>query len=67
MSHNSPNHVVDITDTIDRKIKAIEAHVSQVGHNSELGKRIRDWGSHNAETHGLGSDRFAEVFRVVPL
>ena len=67
MSHNSPNHVVDITDTIDRKIRAIEAHVSQVSHNPDLGKRIRDWGSHNAETHGLGSDRFAEVFRVVSL
>jgi LmbE family N-acetylglucosaminyl deacetylase len=65
MSPNTINHVVDITSTIDRKLAAIKAHVSQTAHSPELDDRIREWGSKNAEAHGLSQGSYAETFRVV--
>lgn len=38
------SHVVDISDTIDRKIEALMCHRSQVGDDAEeLGARVREW------------------------
>lgn len=65
MSHNSPDHVVDITDTFDLKIAALNAHVSQTAHNAELPAMVREWGERNADAHGLPEGRVAEVFRIV--
>jgi len=59
------NHVIDITSTIDRKLKAIKSHVSQTAHAPELDERIREWGARNAEAHGLPKGSLAETFRVV--
>jgi len=65
MSHNAQDHVVDVTETVDKKIAALHAHVSQTAHNPELETMVRAWGERNAEAHGLPQGRVAEVFRIV--
>ncbi|CAB4532259.1 unannotated protein [freshwater metagenome] len=65
MSHNAPDHHIDITDTFDRKIAALHAHVSQTSHNSEMPAMVRAWGERNAAAVGLPEGRIAEVFRIV--
>lgn len=65
MSHNNPNYFVDVTDTFDKKLAALHAHVSQTAHNSEMPNRVREWGERNAEANGLAKGRVAEVFRIV--
>ena len=61
----NPNHFVDITDTFDRKMAALHAHVSQTAHNKELGNMVRGWGERNAQSQGLPEGRIAEIFKVV--
>lgn len=65
MSHPTPNHYVDITKTIDRKITALRSHVSQTAHMEGLAERIKEWGNMNAQAAGLGEGSYAEAFRVV--
>lgn len=65
MSHNNPDHYVDITDTFDKKIAALHAHVSQTAHNAEMPEMVRAWGERNAIAQGLPEGRVAEVFRIV--
>ena len=61
----NPNHFVDITDTFDKKIAALHAHVSQTAHNKELEKMVREWGEWNAQANGLSAGRVAEIFQVM--
>ena len=61
----TPNHFVDITETFDKKMAALHAHVSQTAHNKELENMVREWGSRNAEAQGLPHGRIAEVFKVI--
>jgi len=61
----TPNHFIDITETIDKKISALKAHVSQTAHNPELESMVRQWGERNAEANGLAAGRVAEIFKVV--
>ncbi len=65
MSAKDPNHFVDITETIDLKIKALHAHVSQTAHNPKMEEMIRSWGERSAELMGLGAGKYAEIFRVI--
>ena len=65
MSHKEPDHFVDITDTFDLKIAALNAHVSQTAHNSEMPRMVREWGERNANAQGLPDGRVAEVFKIV--
>ena len=65
MSHNHPDHFVDITETFDKKMAALHSHVSQTAHNSELEKMVREWGERNARASGLPEGHVAEVFRIV--
>lgn len=66
MAHHETNHTVDITDAFDRKLAALQAHVSQTGHmGGGLEERLRGLGSHLALEGGLGDGRLAEAFRVV--
>jgi LmbE family N-acetylglucosaminyl deacetylase len=61
----NPNHFVDITETFDKKIAALHAHVSQTAHNKELEKMVREWGERNAHANGLPAGRVAEIFQVM--
>ena len=62
---NAPvnNHAEDISDTIEVKIKALAAHVSQVGENiEELGKMLRENAAERGKPYKL---KMAEVFHRV--
>lgn len=55
---------VDISSTMDLKLQALQAHVSQVGAAEGLEKRMRDF----AASNGAGKEMaYAEVFRVLTL
>ncbi len=61
----TPNHFVDITDTFDKKMAALHAHVSQTAHNKELENMVREWGQRNAEAQGLPAGKIVEIFKVI--
>jgi LmbE family N-acetylglucosaminyl deacetylase len=60
-----PNHHVDITDHIDRKLAALRAHASQHSDPSAMEERVRGWNAGNAAGVGLAEGRYAELFLVV--
>jgi len=65
MAHEDSPHTVDITDHFDRKVAALQAHVSQTAHlGEELEQRIRGWNASNATLGGLPEGRLAERFAV---
>lgn len=66
MAIPDPNHAVDITDVVDRKIAAILAHDSQHPRRDEVEPMVRGWLGANATQFGLPAGRLAEVFRVHP-
>lgn len=67
-AHPGAAHAVDVTDTFDRKLAAIRAHVSQVSHRGdELAPMVRGWLTAQARTAGLPDGRLAEVFHVIEL
>ena len=62
--HLTPNHWVDITETIERKIEALKQHKSQVGGWEDLAEGIRAW----AKEAGTGqSMAFAESYKRIVL
>lgn len=65
MASAHPNHFVDVTDTFDRKVAALRAHVSQTAHMEDLEAMLRDWLVGNARVGGLPQGRLAEAFKVV--
>ena len=58
--------VVDITDTVDRKLEALRCHESQYDNWDDLSERVRGWARLNAEQNGLGEGHSAETFLRVP-
>jgi LmbE family N-acetylglucosaminyl deacetylase len=61
------NHWVDITDTLELKIKALAAHTSQIGEwaaSGGLAKEITKWAEEAAKRHDLPY-RYAEGFQRV--
>jgi LmbE family N-acetylglucosaminyl deacetylase len=56
---------VDVTDTFDRKLAALRAHVSQTAHMDDLEDRLRGWLGLNATNASLPEGRLAEAFRVL--
>lgn len=65
MAHDESPHAVDITDRFDRKLRALQAHVSQTAQLGDgLEQRLRDWNTGNAALAGLAGDRLAELFAV---
>ena len=68
MAHPEMTHAVDITDAFGRKVAALQAHVSQTGHQSDqLEEFLRGWGTAVAATFGLGEGRLGECFAIMDL
>ena len=65
MGSPTPNHVVDITEVADRKVAALAAHDSQVGHMADFPERVFQAMAMIAERGGLPAGRYAEAFMVV--
>jgi LmbE family N-acetylglucosaminyl deacetylase len=61
------NRAVDTTDAFDQKVSGLRRHVSQVGHEADLGDRLRGWAEGSAQAAGLGPGRLAELFQVVTM
>jgi LmbE family N-acetylglucosaminyl deacetylase len=59
-----PDKIVDITNTFDRKIDALRAHVTQVGTAEELETRMRDRAREVAEKEPF---ELGEGFKVVQM
>lgn len=57
------NTWIDITDTLDLKIQALQQHVSQVDPN-EVDKWMREWAEGDAKDHGM---KYAEAYLVMTL
>jgi LmbE family N-acetylglucosaminyl deacetylase len=63
------NHWIDITETIEQKIQALEAHVSQIGDWAKTGGLRREmlkWAEDAASRHKLGY-QYAEGFQRIVL
>ena len=65
MSTQNPDHFIDITSTFDKKMNALNAHVSQTAHNENLESMVREWGERNALANNLPAGSVAEVFKIV--
>jgi LmbE family N-acetylglucosaminyl deacetylase len=60
-AHPDADRFVDITETVERKIAALKAHVSQTGH-FDVGELVRGWAGATAAGAGLPEGRLAEAF-----
>jgi LmbE family N-acetylglucosaminyl deacetylase len=63
--HPTANETVDITDQIDRKLRALRCHASQHVDPDAMEARMREWYRSNAAAGGLPEGRYAERFFVV--
>jgi LmbE family N-acetylglucosaminyl deacetylase len=61
---DQPNYWVDISDTVEKKIKALQAHASQIGDPDELAERIYERTRVTAEKVSF---EYGEAFRRVQL
>jgi LmbE family N-acetylglucosaminyl deacetylase len=60
-----PDHVVDITDTFDRKLAALRAHASQVSHLDGFEAMLRDRHATMGRALALPEGRLAEAFTII--
>ncbi len=60
----APDHVVDVTDQVDRRIAAMRAHHSQTAH-LDVETWVRDRLTTMADNAGLPAGRLAEAFTVL--
>jgi LmbE family N-acetylglucosaminyl deacetylase len=65
MAGTRSDRYVDVTDTLDRKLAALRAHVSQTAHMDDLDGMIRGWLERNARDGGLPAGRLAEAFQAL--
>jgi LmbE family N-acetylglucosaminyl deacetylase len=68
-SDANANHWVDISDTLEVKLEALEAHASQLGEwaaNGGLRRELTHWAEDEAQRHNLGY-RYAEGFQRIVL
>lgn len=59
---NHPTVRVDVSATIDRKVNALRAHVSQIRHPDQLDDRMRDWAREEGEPIGVAA---GEALRLI--
>lgn len=59
---NRPTARIDVSATLERKLAALRAHVSQIRHPERLEPRIRGWAHEEGEAIGVEA---AEAFRVI--
>jgi LmbE family N-acetylglucosaminyl deacetylase len=59
-----PDHLVDVTGTYERKLKALRAHVSQTSHLDDLDGLLRQRLAATASAGGLPQGSLAEAFSV---
>ncbi|WP_214326999.1 PIG-L deacetylase family protein [Nonomuraea sediminis] len=62
----TPNHWIDITDVIDRKLAALQSHVSQVAHVEGFTDFVKTRFASWAERAGFPEGHYAEGFQIVP-
>ncbi|MEU7832046.1 PIG-L deacetylase family protein [Nonomuraea sp. NPDC049129] len=65
MGGSTPNHWTDITEAIDRKLAALQSHVSQVGHVEGFADFVKSRFAAWAEQAGFGEGHYAEGFQTV--
>jgi LmbE family N-acetylglucosaminyl deacetylase len=63
----SPNHYVDIPDTLDRKLAALRTHKRQTAHRDTLEDDVRERLAPNSQAAGLPPGHLAEAFQVVTI
>jgi len=61
----APDHAVDVTDTFERKITALRAHVTQTTHVDNFEAMLRERLSLVASGLGLPEGRLAEAFTII--
>lgn len=61
-STDAPDHFVDVTETMPHKIAALGAHVSQVGDNEQLTRRLWRWNAAIGWDVGMYA---AEAYRML--
>jgi len=59
-----PDSWVDISSTLALKLEALKKHVSQIGGEKDLEKKLRDWAAEEGKSAGLAC---AEAFKVMIL
>jgi LmbE family N-acetylglucosaminyl deacetylase len=59
-----PDTLIDVTETVDRKLHALRAHASQVGAAETLDERIRARLAEVGSPYGV---EMAEAFKVVKM
>lgn len=67
MASPRADHAVDVTDAFDRKVAALQAHVSQINDQAQLDEMVRSWLEAVAAEAGLPPGRLAERFQVVKI
>ena len=65
MGSPTPNHWVDVTEHLDRKIDALRAHHSQTAHMDGMPDRVRSMLEQQATEAGFEAGRLAEAFMIV--
>jgi LmbE family N-acetylglucosaminyl deacetylase len=60
-----PDHAVDVTDSFDRKVAALRAHVTQTTHRDDLEAMLRERLSTVAGGLGLPAGRLAEAYTII--
>jgi LmbE family N-acetylglucosaminyl deacetylase len=62
MTATESDTLVEINDTVERKLEALRCHVSQHEHPEALDELVKTWAAANAATGGLPLGTLAEAF-----
>jgi LmbE family N-acetylglucosaminyl deacetylase len=65
MAGPDANVHVDTTEVIDRKVKALQCHTSQIADADAMDNLIRTWGASIATSMGLPEGSYAEAFQRI--